>query len=143
MAALERGVLATGWWRLALAENIPQNCATRSHKRISGRHRMTEKQSRARTSLLKALLLVSALLMGYSDLITTNEILQRGMGELNPFMWLTQEWLGEWWLVAKLGLTYLVIWLLWHGNSERQMAYVVALIALPVYNNLFILAGAN
>lgn len=104
---------------------------------------MTEKQLRARTSLLKALLLVSALVMGYSDLITTNEILQRGMGELNPFMWLTQEWLGEWWLVAKLGLTYLVIWLLWHGNSERQMAYVVALIALPVYNNLFILAGAH
>jgi len=104
---------------------------------------MTEKQLRARTSLLKAMLLVCALLMGYSDLITTNEILQRGMGELNPFMWLTQEWLGEWWLVAKLGLTYLVIWLLWHGNSERQVAYVVTLIALPVYNNLFILAGAN
>ena len=104
---------------------------------------MTEKQLRARTSFLKAMLLVCALLMGYSDLITTNEILQRGMGELNPFMWLTQEWLGEWWLIAKLGLTYLGRWLLSHGNSERQVAYVVAFIALPVYNNLFILAGAN
>ena len=83
---------------------------------------MTEKQLRARTSLLKAMLLVSALLMGYSDLITTNEILQRGMGELNPFMRFTQEWLGEWWLIAKLGLTYLVMWMLWRGKSERQMA---------------------
>ena len=94
---------------------------------------MTEKQLRARTSLLKAMLLVSALLMGYSDLITTNEILQRGMGELNPFMRFTQEWLGEWWLIAKL----------WRGKSERQMAYVVAFIATPVYNNLIILAGSN
>ncbi|TWB87099.1 hypothetical protein FBZ93_12328 [Bradyrhizobium macuxiense] len=104
---------------------------------------MTEKQLRARTSLLKAMLLVSALLMGYSDLITTNEILQRGMGELNPIMRFTQEWMGEWWLIAKLGLTYLVMWMLWHGKSERQMAYVVAFIATPVYNNLIILAGSN
>ena len=104
---------------------------------------MTEKQLRARTSLLKAMLLVSALLMGYSDLITTNEILQRGRGELNPFMRFTQEWLGEWWLSAKLGLTYLVMWMLWRGKCERQMAYVVAFIATPVYNNLIILAGSN
>ncbi|GKQ55531.1 DUF5658 family protein [Bradyrhizobium sp. Ce-3] len=104
---------------------------------------MTEKQLRARTSLLKAMLLVSALLMGYSDLVTTNEILQRGMGELNPFMRFSQEWLGEWWLIAKLGLTFLVMWLLWQGKSERHVAYVVALIAVPVYNNLIILAATN
>ncbi|WP_245321158.1 DUF5658 family protein [Bradyrhizobium sp. NAS96.2] len=116
---------------------------TTSHTRISGGYRMTEKQLRARTSLLKAMLLVSALLMGYSDLITTNEILQRGMGELNPIMRFTQEWMGEWWLIAKLGLTYLVMWMLWRGKSERQMAYVVAFIATPVYNNLIILAGSN
>ena len=89
---------------LALTENSPQTCATGKPHANSGTHRMTEKQLRARTSLLKAMLLVSALLMGYSDLITTNEILQRGMGELNPFMRFTQEWLGEWWLIAKLGL---------------------------------------
>jgi hypothetical protein len=104
---------------------------------------IVEKPPRTRITLIKALLLVSAFLMGYADLVTTNEILRLGMGELNPFMRLAQEWLGAWWFVPKIGLTYVVMWLLWHGKSERHIAYVVALLAAPVYNNIFVLAGAN
>src|SRR5579859_4750586 len=93
---------------------------------------IVEEPRRTKISLIKGWLLVSAFLMGYSDLATTNEILRLGMGELNPFMRLTQEWLGAWWYVPKIGLTYVVMWLLWHGKSERQIAYVVALMAAPV-----------
>ena len=71
-----------------------------------------EEQSERRLSLIKALLLFCALLMGYCDLASTNEILRLGFDELNPFMWLAQEWLGAWWFVPKIGLTYLVMWLL-------------------------------
>jgi hypothetical protein len=104
---------------------------------------IVEKSRRTQISLIKALLLVSAFLMGYADLATTNEILRLGMGELNPFMRLTQEWLGAWWFVPKIGLTYVVMWLLWHGKSERHVAFVVALMAAPVYNNIIVLAGTN
>ena len=98
------------------------------------------KPLQTRTSLLKEMLLVSALLMGYSDLITTNEILRLGFGELNPFMRLAQEWLGEWWFIPKLGLTAVVAWLLWRGKNVRHVAVVVAFLAMPVFNNLIILA---
>ena len=35
---------------------------------------------------VKALLLLSCLIVGYADLVTTNVILNHGLGELNPFM---------------------------------------------------------
>ena len=52
---------------------------------------------------VKALLLLSCLIVGYADLVTTNVILNHGLGELNPFMRLAQTWLGAWWLIPKLG----------------------------------------
>ena len=50
-----------------------------------------------RMNWVKALLLLSCLLVGYADLVTTNVILNHGLGELNPFMRLAQTWLGAWW----------------------------------------------
>ncbi len=93
---------------------------------------------------VKAFLLLFCLLLGCADLVTTNMILNLGMGELNPVMRLAQAWLGMWWLVPKLGLTLLVIWLLWRSKNVFNVALVVAFCSTPVLNNLLlIIAGPN
>ena len=92
---------------------------------------------------VKALLLLSVLVLGCADLATTNRILELGFGEANPFMQMAQAWFGVWWLIPKLGLTYLVIALLWRSESLAQRALVVAFCSTPVINNLVILAGAS
>ena len=92
---------------------------------------------------VKAILLLSTLLLGYADLVTTNEILHLGLGELNPFMRLAQEWLGVWWLAPKLGLTFVVMWLLWRSKNVFNIALVVAFLSTPVLNNLLVIAGTN
>ncbi|WP_377827427.1 DUF5658 family protein [Bradyrhizobium lupini] len=95
-------------------------------------------------SRVKALLLVFCLLLGCADLVTTNVILDLGMGELNPFMRLAQTWLGVWWLVPKLSLTLLVTWLLWRSKNVYNVALVVAFCSTPVLNNLIlIIAGTS
>ena len=90
---------------------------------------------------VKALLLLSCLIVGYADLVTTNVILNHGLGELNPFMHLAQTWLGAWWLIPKLGLTFAVMWLLNCSNNLYNISLVVALCSTPVLNNLIIIAG--
>ena len=90
---------------------------------------------------VKALLLLSCLLVGYADLVTTNVILNHGLGELNPFMRLAQTWLGAWWLIPKLSLTFAMMWLLSRSNNLYNISLVVALCSTPVLNNLIIIAG--
>ena len=92
---------------------------------------------------VKALLLLSCLLVGYADLVTTNVILNHGLGELNPFMGLAQTWLGVWWLIPKLGGTFVVAWLLWRSNNLYKISFVVAFCSTPVLNNLLIIAGTS
>ncbi|WP_245452719.1 DUF5658 family protein [Bradyrhizobium sp. C9] len=92
---------------------------------------------------VKALLLFSVLLLGCADLATTNRILELGFNEANPFMEMAQTWFGAWWLIPKLGLTYLVIALLWRSQSLSRIALVVAFCSTPVINNLVIIAGAS
>ena len=92
---------------------------------------------------VKALLLLSVLLLGCADFATTNRILELGFGEANPFMEMAQTWFGAWWLIPKLGLTYLVIALLWRSESLFRIALVVAFCSTPVINNLVIIAGAS
>ncbi|MBR0875483.1 hypothetical protein JQ633_34375 [Bradyrhizobium tropiciagri] len=93
--------------------------------------------------LAKTLLVLSVLLLGLADLFTTNTILNLGLGELNPFMHIAQTWLGPWWLIPKLGLTYLMMWLLWRSNNPYNIALVVAFCCTPVLNNLLIIAGKS
>lgn len=70
----------------------------------------------------KASILLICLLVACADLVTTNTILSHGGGEANPFMHLAQTWLGPWWMVPKLGATFLIMWFLsraknlWHGT---------------------------
>jgi len=90
---------------------------------------------------VKALLLLCCLLVGYADLVTTNVILNHGLSELNPFMRLAQTWLGAWWLIPKLGLTFVVMWLLSRSNKLYHIAFAIALFSTPVLNNLIIIAG--
>ena len=90
---------------------------------------------------VKALLLLSCLIVEYADLVTTNVILNHGLGELNPFMRLAQTWLGAWWLIPKLGFTFVVMWLLNRSNNLYNISLVVALCSTPVLNNLIIIAG--
>jgi hypothetical protein len=90
---------------------------------------------------VKALLLLSCLLVGYADLVTTNVILNHGLGELNPFMRLAQTRLGAWWLIPKLSLTFAVMWLLSRSNNPYRIGFVIALMSTPVLNNLIIIAG--
>ena len=90
---------------------------------------------------VKALLLLSCLLVGYADLVTTNVILNHGLGELNPFMRLAQTWLGAWWLIPKLSGTFAVMWLLSRSNKLYHIAFAIALFSTPVLNNLIIIAG--
>lgn len=92
---------------------------------------------------VKVFLMFSTFMLGLADLVTTNEILHLGLGELNPIMRLAQEWLGVWWLVPKIGLTFVVMWLLWHGKNLRHIAYVVGFLSTPVLNNLIVLAGTS
>ncbi|UPK38936.1 DUF5658 family protein [Bradyrhizobium sp. 186] len=94
-------------------------------------------------SRVKALLLVFCLLLGCADLVTTNVILDLGMGELNPFMRLAQTWLGVWWLVPKLSLTLLVTWLLWRSKNVYNVALVVAFCSTPVLNNLILITAGT
>ena len=90
---------------------------------------------------VKALLLLSCLIVEYADLVTTNVILSHGLSELNPFMRLAQTWLGAWWLIPKLSLTFVVMWLLSRSNNLYSISLVVALCSTPVLNNLIIIAG--
>jgi hypothetical protein len=92
---------------------------------------------------VKTILVLSALLVGCLDLVTTNVILSHGGGELNPFMRLVQEWLGVWWLIPKLGATFVVMALLWRSKNVYNIAFVVAFLSTPVLNNLIIIAGTN
>lgn len=92
---------------------------------------------------VKALLLLSCLLLGCADLVTTNVILDLGMGELNPFMRLAQAWFGMWWLVPKLGLTLVLTWLLWRSKNVYNVALVVAICSTPVLNNLLLIIAAT
>src|SRR4051794_3787075 len=85
---------------------------------------------------VKALLLVSCLMVGYADLVSTNVILHHGLGELNPFMRWAQTQLGEWWLIPKLSATFVIVWLLSRSNNLRNISLVVALCSTPVLNNL-------
>ena len=94
-------------------------------------------------SWVKGLLLLSCLVLGCADLLTTNVILAHGLGELNPFMSMAQASLGEWWLIPKLGLTLVVAWLLSRSNNLHNIALVVAFCSTPVLNNLIIIAGMN
>lgn len=98
---------------------------------------------RAEANLVKTVLVISILLLGIADLFTTNTILNLGLGELNPFMHIAQTWLGAWWLIPKLGLTYVMMWLLWRSNNPYNIAIVAAFCCTPVLNNLLIIAGAN
>ncbi len=90
---------------------------------------------------IKAILLFSAFSLGCLDLMTTNVILNHGMGEANPFMRLAQEWLGAWWLIPKLGLTLVIVGLLSRSKNVFNVALVVAFLSTPVINNLILIAG--
>jgi hypothetical protein len=98
---------------------------------------------KVQTNLIKTLLVLSVLMLGIADLLTTNTILNLGLHELNPFMHLAQTWFGVWWLVPKLALTYFTMWLLWRSNNPYNIAIVVAFCSTPVLNNLVIIAGAR
>jgi hypothetical protein len=94
----------------------------------------------------KALLLLSRPLAGYVDLVTTNVILNHGLGELNPFMWLAQTWLGAWWLIPKLGLTFVVMKLLSRSDKLHHIAFAIACRLghrwpIPLWDILFIIDG--
>jgi hypothetical protein len=93
---------------------------------------------------VKTLLLLSSLLLGCADLMTTNVILDHGLGELNPFMSLAQAWLGVWWLIPKLGLTFVMTLLLSRSNNLYNISFVIALCCVaPVLNNLVVIEGMN
>src|SRR5579859_3111793 len=102
------------------------------------RHRECKKMSS-----VKALLLLSCFVFGCADLLTTNVFLEHGLGELNPFMRLAQSSLGEWWLIPKLGGTFVVTLLLSRSNNLYNIALVVAFCSTPVLNNLVVISGIN
>jgi Domain of unknown function (DUF5658) len=89
------------------------------------------------------MLVLSVIFLGYADLLTTNVILNHGLGELNPFMHLAQSSLGEWWLIPKLGGTCIMALLLSRSNNPYNIALVVAFCATPVLNNLVVISGIN
>jgi len=90
----------------------------------------------------KSALLLACLLFGCADLLTTNVILNLGLHELNPFMRLAQEWFGVWWLIPKLSLTLVLVWLLRRSNNLVNIAMVVAFCCTPVLNNLIVIASS-
>ena len=94
-------------------------------------------------SWVKALLLLSSVIVGCADFLTTNVILEHGMSEANPIMRIAQSSLGEWWLIPKLGITLLVAWMLSRSNSLYGISAVVAFASTPVLNNIVLIANIN
>ena len=94
-------------------------------------------------SWVKALLLVSCFVVGCADFLTTNVILDHGLSEANPIMAFAQTSLGEWWLIPKLGGTFIMTLLLWRSNNLHNIALVVALCCTPVLNNIVVISGIN
>jgi hypothetical protein len=94
-------------------------------------------------SWVKALLLLSCIVLGCADLLTTNVILDHGLSEANPIMAFAQTSLGEWWLIPKLGGTFIMTLLLWRSNNLHNIALVVALCCTPVLNNIVVISGIN
>ena len=92
-------------------------------------------------SWVKGLLLLSCIVLGFADLLTTNVILELGMSEANPIMRLAQTTLGEWWLIPKLGLTFLAAWMLSLSNNLYGISAVVAFASTPVLNNIILIAA--
>ena len=92
-------------------------------------------------SWVKALLLLSCIVLGCADLLTTNVILELGMNEANPIMRLAQTSLGAWWLIPKLGTTFVGAWMLSLSNNLYGISAVVALASTPVLNNVFLIAA--
>ena len=88
---------------------------------------------------MKTALLAACALIGAADIVTTNVILSHGGGELNPVMALAQDWLGAWWVIPKLGATFLVIWLLSRSNNLWNIATVVGLVSTAVVSNLLVI----
>ena len=92
-------------------------------------------------SWVKALLLISCMVVGCADLLTTNVILGHGLSELNPIMRLAQTSLGEWWLIPKLGTTFVGAWMLSLSNNLYGISVVVAFASTPVLNNIVLIAA--
>ena len=93
-------------------------------------------------NLVKALLVLLVLVFGCADLATTNKILELGFGEANPFMHMVQTWFGVWWMIPKLGLTFVIMALLWRSKNVFNIALVAAFCSTPVINNALLIAGA-
>ncbi|OKO79059.1 hypothetical protein AC628_12090 [Bradyrhizobium sp. NAS96.2] len=88
-------------------------------------------------------MVLSVLVLGCADLLTTNKILELGFNEANPFMQMAQTWFGPWWLIPKLGATFIVMALLWQSKNVHNIALVAAFLLTPVINNVLLIAGAN
>jgi hypothetical protein len=97
----------------------------------------------SKMSWVKALLLLSYVILGCADFLTTNVILDHGLKEANPLMSLAQTWLGVWWLIPKLGLTLFVAGLLSWSNNLYNIALVVAFYSTPVLNNIIVISGIH
>ena len=97
----------------------------------------------ANMGTLKITLMLVCFLFQIGDAFTTEIILSHGLSELNPIMALAQTWLGGWWLLPKLALACVMLWLLSLSKKPRHIAYVMILCAMPVYNNLIIIAGLH
>ena len=93
-------------------------------------------------NLVKALLVLLVLVFGCADLATTNKILELGFGEANPFMHMAQTWFGVWWMIPKLGLTFVIMALLWRSKNVFNIALVAAFCSTRVINNALLIAGA-
>ena len=93
-------------------------------------------------NLTKALLVLLVLVFGCADLATTNKILELGFGEANPFMHMAQTWFGVWWMIPKLGLTFVIMALLWRSKNVFNIAVVAVFCSTPVINNALLIAGA-
>src|SRR5260370_33967279 len=102
------------------------------------RHRESKK-----FSSVKALLLLSCFVFGCADLLTTNVILHAGLSEANPIMSFAQTSLGEWWLIPKLGGTFIMTLLLSRSNNLYNIALVVAFCSTPVLNNIVVISGIS
>src|SRR5947199_382909 len=87
-------------------------------------------------SCVKALLLLSCIVLGCADLLTTNVILELGMSEANPIMRLAQTSLGEWWLIPNLGTTFYRAWVPSLRNNLYGIYAVGAFASTPVLNNV-------
>lgn len=85
---------------------------------------------------MQKILIAAAVIAQAADIITTQAVLGAGGWEANPLMAWAQGSLGGAWIVPKLAVLALMVWVMKRRWKPRAAAAVVTLAMLPPVSNV-------